>query len=147
MGVNVFMLFVAIVLIITISIGKFNDLIYSIIRFILGLIVIHLCCDYYMDNGVFHKEYPHAKEGAIIYVANYIFYITLFFSSLFLLLIKKENRKKIYFVIPTIVFVLILFVVIYIENSVNSLAFFGISLFISFFPLHLFSYYLKFLKK
>ena len=147
MSLNFFMLIVAVVLIITISIGKFNDLMYSIIQFILGLVVLHLCCDYYLDNGIFHKEYPHAKEGAIIYVANYIFYNTLFFSSLFLLFIKKENRKKIYFAIPAIVFVLILFVVIYIENSFNSLAFFGISLFISFFPLYFYSYYLKFLKK
>jgi len=142
------MLIVAVVLIITISIGKFNDLLYSIIQFILGLVVLHLCCDYYLDNGIFHKEYPHAKEGAIIYLANYIFYSTLFFSSsLFLLFIKKENRKKKYFVIPAIVFVLILFVVIYIENSFNSLAFFLISLFISFFPLYFYSYYLKFLTK
>lgn len=118
-----------------------------ITNYFLGFVIVHLCCDFYLKNGIFSKGNPSAKEEILLYLAEYIFFNILFLTSFLLFLFKKENWKKNYFIIPIIVFILILFVAIYIENSFNSLVFFGISLFISFFPLYFYSYYLKFLKK
>lgn len=119
-----------------------------IIRFILGIIITHFCTDFYLRNGIFNiNNSSSAKEEVIVYLANDIFFSILFFTSFFVFLLKKQNRKKNYFVIPLIVFILILFVIMYIGHSFDYLLFFGTSLFISFFPLYIYSYYLKFLKK
>lgn len=113
-----------------------------IVNYFLGYIIIHLCCDFYLKNGIFNIEgHPNAKEGVILYVANYIFYNILFFLSLSVFFFKKDKQKYYYFIIPTITYILIIFIfMIYTDFSLII----AIILFLSFFPSYIYSYYKKY---
>ncbi len=148
MSLNIFQwVSLLIILLLVIYIWYRYKIIY-ITNFILGMIIIHFCTDFYLSNGVFNRNNsPVAKEGALFYLANDIFFSILFLTSFFhFLFFKGENRRKYYFVIPIIVFIIILFVIICIEKSFKSITFFGFSLFLSFFPLYFLTYFLKYVK-
>ncbi|MCU7619284.1 hypothetical protein NZ698_19055 [Chryseobacterium sp. PBS4-4] len=88
------------------------------------------------------------KIGALSIFLIGSFYILLNISISFIYLFK--DKKKIYFVFPTIAFLIILlFEFFFVDPNAFVQFKLGIAarLFISFFPLLIFTYYLKFLKK
>lgn len=143
MNLNLYQVIFLLVLFLGILIIWFKYKKIYLINYILGFVIVHVCTDFYLKNGIFSKGGPRAKEEAILYLANYIFYNILFFSSFFLLLFKKEKWKQNYFIIPAIVYTIILLTFIVFTDFPSII---GTSLFFAFFPLYMFSYYLKFLK-
>ncbi|GAA4153616.1 hypothetical protein GCM10022217_09580 [Chryseobacterium ginsenosidimutans] len=88
------------------------------------------------------------KIGALSIFLIASFYILLNVSILFIYLFK--DKKKIYFVFPTIVFLIILLFEFFFVDPNAFVQFklgIAIRLFISFFPLFILTYYLQFLKK
>lgn len=146
MSLNLFQIIPLVIILIFIFYLSYKHKFMYLFNFIIGLLIVQLCTDFYLKNGIFSKGHPSSKEHVILYVANYIFYNIIFFSSFLLFLFFRaiEDIKRHYFSIPISVYLIIVNIfIIYTDFPLII----GISIFLSFFPLYIYSYYLKFMKK
>jgi len=141
MEINIFQIVISIIFIATVCYIWFRYKIQFIGNFFIGGIIL-----IYLSNLDFLGF--KGKIGSLPAVLIGLFYILLNISVLFIYLFK--DKKKMYFTISIITFLIILlFEFIFVDPSkfIEFKLGIAVRLFLAFFPLSILTYYLQFLKK
>jgi hypothetical protein len=137
-----------VIVFILLILGLYTKIIKSIIRYILGCLVIYLCCAYETHSGIFSRNDAFMNHGAaILPFACWFFYNILFLSPLLLLLIKQEKRKSYCIALPGACLLGVILAIIIILNEYKAALLIGTILLLSYFPFYGYACYQKYFKR
>jgi hypothetical protein len=121
-------------------------------NYVTGIVFIIFFCAFYFNKGTeikgAYSQGSHSQIGALLLIINLFFFSILFVSSFCINFIEEDFRKKFYFLFPSLLYCIIVFIELTLIDPHEHFdtKFYGslIPVFLAYFPLYILLYYKKY---